>query len=368
LFVGYALVRSDEDLRKFLVLNAGLAAVINGLGIAQAILGQQFLNPQNLAPELEELGNLNKVSPLSHQVLYLPDSVFVSSGRFALFATASVILVLATAAYLLLSAQRGRKLVFVSLGVSVVAVVLCGGRGAVVSTAISVVVLCAALLWGAPWRWRQAHRLVRAIRHAAMAVAFGLVLLMLLFPEEAGSRLALYRETLSPDSPAYQLRDRVWDYPIQNLLLAFDDPHWMVGNGIGTASLSANYVARMLGTRPPQIGVEEGYGTLIVEMGVLAPLLWILWTAALLYSGWQVVRRLRQTRLFPVGCAAVWYAFYLLYMMTFGGLAPYQNYTTNIYLWLLVGMLFRLPDLLANSAAPAVVSPHRSGARRGFQF
>lgn len=368
LFVGYALVRSDEDLRKFLVLNAGLAAVIGGLGIAQAILGQQFLNPQNLAPELEDLGNLNKVSPLTHQAFYLPTSIFASAGRFELFSATSVILALATAAYLLLSAQRGRKLVFVSLGVSVVAVVLCGGRGALVSTAIGVVVLCAAFLWGAPWRWTQAHRLARAMRRSAMVVALGLTVLIVLFPEEAGSRLAYYTETLSPGSSAYQLDVRTWDYPVQELLKAFDDPHWLVGNGIGTASLSANYVARVLGERRPQVGVENGYGALIVEMGVLAPLLWIMWSAALLYAGWKVVRRLRQTRLLPVGCAAVWYAFYLLYMMTFSAMVSYQNYTSNIYLWLLVGMLFRLPDLLANPAAPTVVSPHRLGARGRFQF
>lgn len=368
LFVGYALFRSDEELRKFLVLNAGLAAVINGLGIAQAILGQQFLNPVSLAPELEGLGNLSKVSPLSHQTFYLPTSVFVSAGRFALFSTSAVILGLATAAYLLLSAkQRGRKVVFVSLATSVLAVVLCGGRGAVVSTAIGAAVLCAAFLWGAPWRWRQAHRLVRAIRRSVMIVALGLTVLILLFPEEAGSRLAFYSETLSPDSSAYELSYRVWDYPVGNLLVAFDDPHWLVGNGIGMASLSAQYVARMLGERPPRMGVEEGYGTLMVEMGVLAPLLWIIWTAALLVSAWKVTQRLRQTRLFPIGCAVVWYAFYLLYMMTFAGMAAYQNYTSNIYLWLVVGMLFRLPDLLASPAVPVTVPPHRLGAR-GFQF
>jgi hypothetical protein len=368
LFVGYALVRSDEDLRKFLVLNAGLAAVIGGLGIAQAILGQQFLNPQNLAPDLESLGNLTKTTPLSHQGLYLPDSIFVSSGRFALFSVVAVILALATAAYLLLSAQRGRKVVFISLGVSVIAVILCGGRGAFVSTAIGVVVLGAAFLWGAPWRWRQAHRLVRAMRRSVMVVALGLTALIVLFPEEAGSRLAYYTETLNPDSSAYELSNRTWDYPVQELLKAFDDPHWVVGNGIGTASLSSSYVARVLGERPPGLGVEEGYGTLMVEMGVLAPLLWIMWTAALLYYAWKVTVRLRQTRLFPVGCAIVWYAFYLLYMMTFASLVSYQNYTTNIYLWLLVGMLFRLPDLLANPAAPVVVSPQRISARSGFQF
>ena len=38
MFVGYALIRSDADLRKFLLVNAVLAGVIAALGIAQAIL------------------------------------------------------------------------------------------------------------------------------------------------------------------------------------------------------------------------------------------------------------------------------------------------------------------------------------------
>ena len=65
MFVGYALIRSDEDLRKFLVANGVLACVISVIGIVQAIVGNSFLNPTTLAPELRELGNLEKVTPLS---------------------------------------------------------------------------------------------------------------------------------------------------------------------------------------------------------------------------------------------------------------------------------------------------------------
>ncbi len=80
LFVGYALIRNDADLRKFLVFNAVLAGVIAMLGIVQAILGNSFLNPAKLDPNLADLGNLSKMTPLSNQVFSLPDSVFVSTG------------------------------------------------------------------------------------------------------------------------------------------------------------------------------------------------------------------------------------------------------------------------------------------------
>ena len=86
---------------------------------------------------------------------------------------------------------------------------------------------------------------------------------------------------------------------------------------------------------------------MILEMGFSAPLLWILWTAALLVYGWRVVRRLRSTRFFPIAFAILWYAFLLLYPFTYGGLAPYQNFVDNAYLWLTVGILFKLPALYA---------------------
>jgi hypothetical protein len=98
--------------------------------------------------------------------------------------------------------------------------------------------------------------------------------------------------------------------------------------------------------------VEEGYGGLIIEMGFIAPFLWILWTAALLYYSWKIVRRLRETRLFPIAVAIFWYAFLLLYPTTFASLASYQNYLCNAYLWILVGILFRLPDVLISPAGP----------------
>ena len=120
----------------------------------------------------------------------------------------------------------------------------------------------------------------------------------MIFPEQAGSRLAFYSETLNPESSAYQGTSRAWDYPVGNLEEALENPHWVIGNGIGTASLGTQYVDRLVGERP-LYGVEEGFGTMIVEMGILAPFLWILWTAAMLYYLWKVVRELARNAPFP---------------------------------------------------------------------
>ena len=368
MYVGYAIVRNDEDLRKFLVLNIGLAGVICGLGIVQAIVGNSFLNPKVLAPELQELGDLDKVTPLTNQVFSLPTSVFVSSGRFGYYLILATILIMGTVGFLLLYSTRSRKIAYLVMGLVGGAILFSGSRGSVLYSGLSALVIAIGFLWGAPWRMREAHRLVKAIRRVSIGAALGLAAVLLLFPQAAAPRLDFYTETLSPDSAAYEGTYRAWDYPIQNLELAFTNQNWIWGNGTGTASLGTQYVAKILGTHPPEVWVEEGYGDLIIEMGILAPFLWILWTSVLVIGMWKVLRGLRQTRYFPIAFAIFWYAFLLLFPLTFGGLAAYQNYVGNAYLWLLVGIFYRLPELQETQRfAPVIVKAQRA-PRRGFAF
>ena len=148
IFVGYALIRDDEDLRKFLVLNGFLAAIIGGIGIVQAIVGNSFLNPTHLAPELRDLGNLQKITPLTNQIFTLPDSVFVSSGRFSLYLTFAMILTVGTAGYLLLYTKRSRKLIYIVFAIVVTATLLSGSRSAAVSAVTSALVLSSRISLG----------------------------------------------------------------------------------------------------------------------------------------------------------------------------------------------------------------------------
>jgi hypothetical protein len=104
-------------------------------------------------------------------------------------------------------------------------------------------------------------------------------------------------------------------------------------------------VAKVLGQPPINFWVENGWGTLILEMGILGPILWIAWTSSLLYFSWKVVRQLRETPYFPLALSIFWYAVLLLVPFSYNGMAPYQNYVMNAYLWLLIGVLFRLPHL-----------------------
>jgi hypothetical protein len=113
-----------------------------------------------------------------------------------------------------------------------------------------------------------------------LALALGATL----FPKEIGAPLSFYRETVLLDSKDSETVNRTWDYPLSNLLAAFSDREWVVGHGIGTASLGVQYVSHLLGQPAPQIGVESGYGTLVTESGIFGLILWLVWTIVFLFS------------------------------------------------------------------------------------
>jgi len=338
--------------------------VVAGLGIIQAVVGPQFLNPSTLAPEIRDLAALDKVTPITQQILHLPSSVFVSAGRYGQYLFSSVVLGMGAAGYLLLHGGRGKRFVLASLGVIAVGVLFCGMRGPLVLSVVSAGAMSLAFLWGAPWRNRQVHRVLKAVRHSVIVMGICLALAAFILPEETGKRWNFYTETLSPSSTSYELSFRAWDYPIHEFMLAFSAPHSVVGNGTGTASLGMQYVAKLLGERPPQNSVESGYGSLLAEFGIAGPILWLIWATALVISCWRVVLKLRQTRMFPLGFAVLWFAFVLLFPQTFGSINSYQDYVMNATLWLLVGILYRLPELIATRPVALPASAVDLGSSR----
>src|SRR5487761_19019 len=166
MFVGYALIRDDRDLWRFLIAFMILAAVISALGIIQGVVGPTFLNPAALAPELRQLGALEKVTPLTNQMFFLPCGVFVSSGRFAFFLVLATIVGLGSAGYFILSVLRRRKIIFFGIALISVATLLSGSRGTFIYLLISTVALTLAYRWGAPVRGGQGRRLMKAIRRS----------------------------------------------------------------------------------------------------------------------------------------------------------------------------------------------------------
>src|SRR5262249_18064070 len=120
------------------------------------------------------------------------------------------------------------------------------------------------------------------------------------------------------------------------------------------------YVARIFGAERLAVGVESGYGALVVEMGVVGLALWLVMSLAILISAWKVVRKLKGSPLFPVGFVIFWYASFLFFPATFAGIQPYEDFLLNAFVWLLLGILFRLPSLVPSAqfapTAPAADS------------
>jgi hypothetical protein len=361
IYVGYALIDSELDLQKFFTFNTILILIVASLGIAQSILGPRFLNPTVIQDDIRELSSLYRIAPISGMAAYRPNGVFVSSGRFENFLIVSWIVALGFGGYLLLRSRRGRNLAFLGIAIVGVGSIMSASRGVFMWNAGSALVIVAAFLWGAPWRQGEARRILRAIQRILLVVGLAILVMMAVFPDMIASRFAIYSETLSPDSPASELAFRARDYPLKNFMLAFDHERWPYGYGIGTCSLGIQYVIRIMGAAPMGIGVESGYGQLVVELGILGLVLWIFLSIAISVSAWKVAKRLRGTPWFPLGFVIFWYAFLLLGPKGYISFISYQDYLMNAYLWILLGILFRLPQLaeetIQSEAAEGFTSP-----------
>ena len=343
MFVGYKLIVTEADLHKFLVFNTGLAGLIALVGIIQTIVGLDFLNPRS-GEDLDPLGHLTRYTP-SGVAVTRPPSIFVSDGRFGSYLLLAFIVGMGSVAYLLLRGKHGSKIVFPAVALVTVAAVMTGSRGAFSCVTGSLVLLCAGFLWGAPPGKLGRTRLLKAIRHSLVVIILAGGIMIAIFPKQIGARWTFYRETVLPDSPDSELFFRAWTYPIANFLGAWTDRDWALGRGIGTSCLGLQYVTRILGVPAPRVGVENGYGALILEFGILGLVLWIIWTLSLVIAAGRLVLKLKGTWAFPVGLSIAWFACFLLFPCTWGSLVLYQNFILNAYLWLLVGVLFRLPTL-----------------------
>jgi hypothetical protein len=362
-FLGYSLINSEVQLRRFFTANLVLALIVISLGIAQSILGPSFLNPAHPAEDIRALSGLYRVSPITGFIAYRPNSVFVSAGRYANFIMVASLLTLGFSGYVLLRHKRGRALAFITIAVTATGALLTASRGSFMWLMINVLATSVAFIWGAPWRQREAMRVFRGIQRAALGIGLGIALLFYVYPDALLSRLAIYEETLTPDSATGELMHRSWDYPVLNFLKAFNYDRWPYGYGIGTTSLGVQYIARIFKAKPLGVGVESGYGALVVEMGIGGLILWIVMSLAITVSAWKVVKKLKGSPLFPLSFVIFWYVLFLLFPATFGGMQSYEDFLFNAYFWLLLGVLFRLPTIALSAqfaaSAPLAEPRHR---------
>ncbi len=354
--IGYSLINSEHDLRRFFYFNMSLMGVIAILGIAQSVVGPSFLNPAVIAEDIRALSQTYREAPISGVLVYRPTSVFVSTGRYGNMLVVSWMIVFGFSGYMLMRFRKGRIYAFLAVALIAAGCVMCASRGVFMWSLGSGFVGAAAFLWGAPWRQGEARRILKTIQRATLGVALGMALLFWLFPEAFTNRLKVYSETLDPRSPANELLHRTRDYPWQNFMGAFANDRWPYGFGIGTASLGGQYVTRIFQVAAPTETVESGFGCLVLELGIVGLVLWFVMSAAVLISAWKVVRKLRGSPWFPLGFMIFWYAFLLLLPFTFQGMQAYQDFVLNAYLWLLLGILFRLPTLALSAQTATTAS------------
>ena len=357
MLLGYAMIERPADLNRFLLVSLVAGTVIAGLGVAESVLGTSFLTPDDVAPELYGLTHTIRFSPVTNSASAVTSSIFVSSGRFSFYLILLWILVMGASGYMLLSRRPGAKYVFLGMGVVTVAIVITGTRTPFIFMALSALTMTLGFLWGTTWSWGKGHRLATALRRAFLVGTIALILMAEVFPLALGGRWNFLAETLSFSGEGSDLRNRGWDYPTENLLSAFHSPCLLEGCGTGTNSLGVQYVASLLDRPFPSFGVESGYGALIIEMGLIGVVLWVVWVSTLLWSGWRIVKQLRQTVYFPIGFAIWWYACVLLVLLMYLNMAAYQNFVNNAYLWVLIGVLFRLPKL-AQIPQPVPIPKH----------
>jgi len=363
LFLGFAMLKRPADLDRLLKVSLLAGIVISGLGIAQSVLGVSFLTPENTEAELYELSHLVRYSPITHKEVFAPSSVFVSAGRFSFYLILLWVLAMGAQGYFLLARKTFAKYGFLGIGVVTVAVMITGTRTPFVFVIGSAFVMTAAFLWGAPWRWGQGHRMVKALRRGFLIGGLGLILMVEVFPTVIGGNWSFFTETLSIGGQGSELVGRMWDYPVQNFMGAVGEGNLLTGHGTGMSSLGMQYVSRFLNQPMPIFGVESGYGSLLVEMGVFGLLLWLFWVSVFLWYGWKIVRKLRETVYFPLGFAIWWYGVVALVLLMYFGIQFYQNFVNNAYLWLLAGVLYRLPRL-AEMPQPIPIPRHLRGVPR----
>jgi hypothetical protein len=304
-----------------------------------------------MADDIRSLSETYRVAPISGAIVYRPTSVFVSAGRFADMLIVAWMMVFGFSGYLLLRHRRGRIFAFLTLALVAAGSLMCASRGVFMWTLGSTIAGCIAFIWGAPWRHGEALRVVRTLQRVLLGVALAVVVLSFTYPEAFLGRLAVYSETLDPRSSSSELVHRSRDYPLKNFLAAFDYPRWPYGYGIGAISLGGQYVSRFFNVRPVVGSVESGFGCIVVEMGIGGLILWMVMSISVLFHAWKVVIGLKGSPWFPLGFMIFWYAGVLLIPMTFSAMTPYQDFIMNAYMWLLLGVLFRLPKLALSASS-----------------
>lgn len=347
--VGYVIGRERRDLARWVVWLAVITALASIVGLIQATVGPQFLRPSVATPGLVNL-ELTRYAGENVDV-FRPTGTFVEPGRFLSMALVGLTISLGG---MFLTQGRRRIVVAACLLTNVAAVWTSGGRTGV--------------LWGASLILTASLAPVVAERRPTLsrAVAVGTVMIVavgalyLIAPSLVSSRAQFYSTTLDPTASTNEWGFR-WESYTKDTLRGISIGG-LVGLGTGQESLGKQYIYGGASNSPSGLYlVEAGYGSVAVEWGIIGLALWLWWTIAWLMRLISATRYAFGDRIAAFGVVVTAWVFFLMFIAFFGGIANFQNYVPNVFLWFLSGMVFALP--VATAARDTHVgSPANVGA------
>jgi hypothetical protein len=97
---------------------------------------------------------------------------------------------------------------------------------------------------------------------------------------------------------------------------------------------------------PMNVGVESGYGQLVIELGIVGLRAFSCGFDWPINHAFRVEGRHASERNRAVSNRFVifLYAFLLVFPMSFYGFVAYQDFVMNAYFWLILGILFRVSE------------------------
>jgi len=329
--VGFLIASSPDRLRRAFRWLMVLGAMVLIVGVIQAVVGPTFLAPRVATPGLGHLIEQRTV-PGTLDTVFRPTGTFVDPSRFSSWALFFVALGIAT-----LGLQRTRRHRFVArslLVVAVVALVISGGRAALIGGSVIGVVVLVRRRFGP-----------RAMALVIALVGFAVVAVMAaaaFFPRTVTSHTSYYARTLNPKSNASEWSTRYHNYTrdaVRGIRLG-----GVIGNGTGTQSLGLQYI---LGgetrTYTGLYAVESGYGAVGYEWGFIGFALWIWWTVTWFRRLHRCARVTRGSPYQLTARALMTWIFFFLFLAFAAGYNYFQDYGPNAFFWLASGAVFGLP-------------------------
>jgi hypothetical protein len=195
----------------------------------------------------------------------------------------------------------------------------------------------------------QWERWARTI-FALLGILTGVFCVVVLFaPEAIKARWAFYWETLSPTSPRSELFERVFRNHPQNFLAALNSSYALLGQGFGTNSLGIQYLRKIVSVPLPAVIVESGLGNIVAETGIVGLAFWLLWSFAVVKWAWDKAMHLRGHPFFFPAFSLAWFVTLKIVVPLWGGMAGFQEFIGNAFLWLSLGLLGRMASLKGKS-------------------